>query len=134
MDNERDLSNSRNNAMYYNQMLREDRVKRGSNNKKQNSAPITFSSQKVDISDYIFVPEGYEGLFYTIYFFSIPYLIGAVFLFFFVAGGDYDNFMLLDKSAILVVWMIGYEIVATLLLISIFISFLRYDKKPKRRY
>ncbi len=133
MDKNRDLDNHRNNAMYYNQMLRENRVKKSSS-KKQNTALATFSSQKVYFSDYVFAVEGYESIFYTIYFLMIPYIVGAVFLFFFVAKGDYDNFMLLDTSAFLIVWMIGYEIVATLLLISIFISFLRYDKKPKIRY
>lgn len=133
MDDRRDLDNRRNNTMYYNQMLRENRV-RESSSKKQSSAPATFSSQKVDVSDYVFAPEGYEGIFYTIYFLMIPYLVGALFLLLFVAKGDYNNFMLLDMSAFLIVWMIGYEIVATLLLIAIFISFLRYEKNPKKRY
>jgi hypothetical protein len=133
MDSKRDLDNRRNNTMYYNQMLRENRV-RESTNKKEKSAPVSFSSQKVDFQDYVFAPDGYEGIFYTLYFLMIPYIVGAVFLFFFVAGADYDNFMLLEFSAFFIVWMMGYEIVAALLLISIFISFLRYEKKPKKRY
>lgn len=133
MDNKRDLDNRRNNTMYFNQMLRQNRV-RESVNKKEKSAPTSFGSQKVDFKEYVFAPEGYEGFFYTAYFLMIPYMVGALFLFFSVAGADYDNFMLLDISAFFIVWMIGYEIVATLLLISIFASFLRYEKKPKKRY
>ena len=133
MDSNRDLDNRRNNTMYYNQMLRENRV-RENRNKKEKTAPESFASQNVDFKDYVFAPDGYEGFFYTAYFLMIPYLVGAIFLFFFVAGADYDNFMLLEISAFFIVWMMGYEIVAALLLISIFISFLRYEKKPKRRY
>lgn len=133
MDSNRDLDNRRNNTMYYNQMLKENRV-RENRNKKEKSAPESFASQNVDLKDYVFAPDGYEGIFYTLYFLMIPYIVGAVFLFFFVAGADYDNFMLLEISAFFIVWMMGYEIVATLLLISIFFSFLRYEKKPKKRY
>lgn len=132
MDSKRDLDNHRNNTMYYNQMLKENRVK-NSTNKKEKNAPLSFSSQKVDFKDYVFAPDGYEGIFYTLYFLMIPYIVGTVFLFFFVAGADYDNFMLLEISAFFIVWMMGYEIVATLLLISIFFSFLRYEKKPKTK-
>lgn len=133
MDSKRDLDNRRNNTMYYNQMLKENRV-RGSVNKKQPPVSTSFGSQKVDFKDYVFAPEGYEGIFYTLYFLMIPYMVGAVFLFLFVAGADYNNFMLLEISAFFIVWMMGYEIVATLLLIAIFISFLRYEKKPKKRH
>ncbi|MFA7354263.1 MAG: hypothetical protein WCZ70_06535 [Sulfurimonadaceae bacterium] len=133
MDSKRDLDNHRNNTMYYNQMLKENRVKNSTNKKEKNNYD-SFGSQKVDFKDYVFAMEGYEEFFYTLYFLMIPYIVGAVFLFFFVAGGDYENFMLLEISAFFIVWMIGYEIVATLLLITIFISFLRYQKKPKKRH
>lgn len=132
MDKNRDSGNHRNNAMYYNQMLRENRTV--SSDRKQRVVSVSFSSQKVYASDYVFAVEGYEGIFYTLYFFTIPYIAGAIFLFLFIAKADYENFMLLDTSAFFIVWMIGYEIIATLLLIAIFISFLRYDKKPKKRY
>jgi small-conductance mechanosensitive channel len=91
----------------------------------------SFTSQEIDLSDYFFTIEGYEGFFYTLYLITIPYITGAVFLFFYVAKGDFSNFMLLDINAFFVVWLIGYEIVATFILIAILISFLRYDKKTK---
>lgn len=130
MDDKRDLDNHRNNMMYYNQMVRDGRAKKSSNVGRV-AAQASFSSQKVDFSDYLLAPSGYEGIFYTIYFLTIPYVLGATFLFFFIAKGNYGNFMLLDTTAFLIVWMIGYEIIASLLLIAIFISFLRYEKKPK---
>ncbi|MDD2653443.1 MAG: hypothetical protein PHX44_10400 [Sulfurimonas sp.] len=84
-------------------------------------------------SDYLLVIKGYEGIFYTFYFVAIPYLMGATFLFFAVAGGKFEHFMLLEFSAFLVVWMIGYEIVAALILIAILISFFKHDSKQGSR-
>ncbi len=133
MDNKRDLDNHRNNQMYYNQMLREKAYKQSREKSREVETKPSFASQKVDFSDHVFVIEGYEGIFYTIYFLTVPYISGAIFLFFFVAGGSYDNFMLLEMNAFLIVWLIGYEIVATLILIAIFISFLKYDRTPKKK-
>lgn len=135
MDRERDLNNQRNNTMYYNQITRENRIQ----NKKTLQSDVyntsSFAKRKIDFSDYLPVIEGYEGFFYTFYFVSIPYLTGAVFLFFVVAGGKFEHFMLLEFNAFLVVWMIGYEIVAALILLAILISFFKHDSGgQKRRY
>ena len=89
----------------------------------------SFGSQKVDINDYILSPEGWENVMFFIYFVSIPYLIGALFLFIFIAHGSVTNFFVLDISAFFVVWAIGYEVIAALLLAAIFISYLNYIKE-----
>ena len=131
MDRERDLDNRRNNAMDYNQLLRENQTK----NKTKNSSYETtsFAQKKVDFSDYLPVIVGYEGIFYTFYFIAIPYFIGAIFLFFVVAGGKFEHFMLLEFNAFLVVWMIGYEVVAALILIAILLSFFRHNETQNKR-
>ncbi|MEA1893048.1 MAG: hypothetical protein U9N33_10130 [Campylobacterota bacterium] len=113
------------NMIYYNQMLRADKKKKKIKKKKN----TTFAKQEVDLKDYLYVPEGYEFFVYTFYFLVIPYVTGVVFLFFTVAGADFSNFSLLDKSAFFIVWAIGYEIVATVILISILIMFLTYDEE-----
>jgi len=112
------------NMVYYNQLLRADKKVQS----KRISRNTSFTSQKVEISDYLYTPDDWEGFFYTLYFTFIPYIAGATFLFFTVAGGDYGNFKLLDMSAFLIVWIIGYEIVATFLLAVIFIAFLRFKR------
>lgn len=131
MDRERDLDNHRNNTMYYNQLVRENKTK--SKTQRSSYEATSFAQKKVDFSDYLPVIVGYEGIFYTFYFIAIPYLIGAVFLFFVVAGGKFEHFMLLDFNAFLVVWMIGYEVVAALILIAILISFFKHDSKQGSR-
>ncbi len=110
---ERDLDNHRNNVMYYNRILRDNKAK--SNEKRASYEATSFSQKKVDFSDHLPIIEGYEGAFYTFYFIAIPYFVGATFLFFAVAGGKFEHFMLLEFSAFLVVWMIGYEVVAALM-------------------
>ncbi|MDD5399943.1 MAG: hypothetical protein PHQ93_02005 [Sulfurimonas sp.] len=133
MDTKRDFDNNRNNLMYYNQMLRESEIKKNSK-RRHDIASTSFSSQEVEFSNYLLAPNGYEGIFYTIYFLTIPYAVGTVFLFFFIADASYGNFKLLDMSSFLIVWLMGYEIVATLLLIAIFLSFLRHDDKSKKKH
>lgn len=112
------------NMVYYNQILGADKKKKRTKRKKSQS----FAKKEVDFKDYLYVPEGLEPLVYAIYFVAIPYAIGAVFLFFTIAGADYVNFKLMNMSAFFIVWIIGYEIVATVLLIGILIAFLRYDE------
>ena len=118
MDHRRDLNNSRNNRMYYNQMQRQ--------NTKQ-KRPTTFASQEIKPSELVFVIEGLEAYFYTFYFIVVPYVVGVLFLFLAIAGGDFDNLVVMDLTAFFIVWAIGYEIVATISLIWIFVLFLKYD-------
>lgn len=132
MDYKDDVEVRKHNLMYYNQIV-EKKSKREPSEKSMVKAPTSFASKKVDFSDYLAAPEGYEAVVYPLYFLAIPYITGAIFLFFFVAGADFGNFKLLDTSAFLIVWMIGYEIVATLLLIGIFMAFLKHDDKPNNR-
>jgi cellulose synthase/poly-beta-1,6-N-acetylglucosamine synthase-like glycosyltransferase len=119
------------NMLYYNQMLMKERKAHHSShkvhNKSQKKKKQSFTSQKIDFKDFLFIPEGLATFFYLLYGIGIPYLVGAIFLFFFVAGGNYDNFQLLDLNAFLVIWMIGYEIVAVFSLIWILILYLQYD-------
>ncbi|MEA1919187.1 MAG: hypothetical protein U9N52_05055 [Campylobacterota bacterium] len=97
-----------------------DRLQKSRKNKDN------FGSQEVDVKDFIISPEGWEGIMFTFYFLSIPYITGIIFLFLFIARADMENFLVFDLTAFFVVWAIGYEIVASLILITIFISYLKY--------
>nr|WP_321268440.1 hypothetical protein [uncultured Sulfurimonas sp.] len=119
-----EFENEQHNMIYYNQILRADKKKKKAKKQKNSS----FSKKEINLKDYLYVVEGLEPLIYTLYFVCIPYIMGLIFLFFTIAGADFSNFKLLDVSAFFIVWAIGYEIVATLLLISIFVMYLKYDE------
>ena len=115
-----------------NRNLKKYRKKRVSNTLSNDTN--SFGSQKLDFSKMIFFPEDYVGLFVTFYIIVIPYIVGATFLFVTIAGTSLDNFMLLDMTKFFIVWAIGYEIVAGILLFSIFISFLKFNKQNSKQF
>ncbi len=123
----RDSNNSQYNSIYYNQLLR-------ASEKKKSSRPIEkdFASKNIDLSDYLIVLKNYESIFYTFYFLLIPYIVGFTFLFFYVAKGVQENFALLDLTAFLIIWAIGYEITGALILIAIFISYIKFLKNSHK--
>lgn len=131
--NER-IARSRN-MLYYDQLLknhpREDPHNKNSSQKAKPKKRVSFASKKVELRDFAPVPEGWEYFVYTFYAVAIPYILGAVFLFFAVAGADYGNFMLLNMSAFIIVWLIGYEILAVIMLLWILKLYLQYDEDEK---
>ena len=135
-DSTRDSNNRRNNTMYYNQMVRDSRVPQRKVHKTERVRAKSFGSQKVDFSNIVFAPEGYESVFYTVYFFTIPYIAGIIFLFLFIAGATFENFMLLDMNSFFIVWAIGYEVIAAMSLTYIaylYLTYLSEDSKKKKR-
>jgi len=94
--------------------------------KKSRKKRENFSSQEVDVKDYIISPEGWEGIMFTFYFLAIPYITGIVFLFLFIARADMESFLVFDLTSFFIVWAIGYEIVASILIVAIFIAYIRY--------
>ena len=134
MDNStRDNNNRRNNTMYYNQMVRDSRVPQRKIRKPERVRAKSFGSQKVDFSNIVFAPEGYESVFYTIYFFTIPYIAGIIFLFLFIAGATVENFMLLDMNSFFIVWAIGYEVIAAISLTYIAYLYITYVNEDRKR-
>ena len=115
------------NMLYYNQMIERDRKAQKSKKGKRRKHSNSFGSQKINLKDYIYIPEGIEYVAYFFYVICVPYITGAVFLFYSVAGGDFNNFELLSLDAFFIVWAIGYEISATLVLIYIVTLYIRYD-------
>ncbi|WP_309497227.1 hypothetical protein [Sulfurovum sp.] len=80
-----------------------------------------FSQQEVDLAETpLFFPEGFEKIFLTIYIISLPYIMGLLFLFFFVAEANVDRFLSINEgSSFFLTWAIGYEIIAALILLWI---------------
>lgn len=82
-----------------------------------------FAEQEVDFSSIFPMPQNFEKLFLTLYFILIPYTVGLLFLFLFVAGTDFESFITLDLAMIVAVWAIGYEVAAASALLVIFYMF-----------
>ena len=93
-----------------------------------------FSQQEVDFTQApLFFPEGYEKLFLTIYVLFLPYIAGLIFQFIYIAEADIDSFLSLNETASFIfTWLIGYEILATIILLYIIkmaISFTNENRK-----
>lgn len=90
--------------------------------------PSSYGQKEVDFSQILPMPEGFEKLFITIYLITIPYAVGLLFLFIFVAKGDFDSFISLDIAMFVAVWAIGYEIVAGFALVIIFYKMFKFNR------
>ena len=80
-----------------------------------------FSQKNVEFDDTpLFFPEGYENLFLLIYFVTLPYIAGFLFLFFYVSKASIDIFLsVYQQSSFILTWAIGYEIIAAIALLWI---------------
>ena len=127
MKSSQDKQHHKSNLMYFNQMIEEKGIKSGENKKNIIKKQNSFTSQKIDLRDYLLAPNGYESVVYPLYLIFIPYLTGAILLFFFVADASFENFKLIEFNNFIVVWLMGYELMATIVLLVILIAFLKYD-------
>lgn len=84
-----------------------------------------FFNKSFDYRDYVFSPEGYEGVVLSIYLITLPYLMGLMFLFIFVAEASYEYFLQFDLASFFIIWAIGYEVCAVLILAIIFLAWLK---------
>ncbi len=96
------------------------------NNRKRNDN--SFAQKEVDIKAFIIAPEGYEAFMFSIYFITIPYLVGLAFLYLFVAQASFSHFLNFKISSYFVIWMIGYEVVAVTILAMIAYAFAKSFK------
>ncbi len=132
MDSAIDYKMRQKNKAYYDYLSSSDQMVFTPLKKKEytniNAKAQSFGSQKVDFSDFALVPDGYESITYSLYFLLVPYLVGNIFLFLVISGASFSNYQLLDTSAFLIVWIIGYEIVATVALSWIAVLFFKYDE------
>ncbi len=103
-------------------------------NKRTKSQNIgnSFAQQKFDFSEtpFLFFPEGFEKIFLAIYFVSLPYIAGLLFLFFYVSNGKAEVFSSLNQeSSFILTWAVGYEILAVLALLYIAKSAISFAKE-----
>ena len=101
------------------------------NFQKRNSkrrTEVSFAQKEVDIKAFIIAPEGYEAFMFGVYFITIPYLAGLAFLYLFIAKASFSHFLNFKISSFFVIWMIGYEVVAVIILTLIAYAFVKSFK------
>ena len=94
----------------------------------------SFTKQEVKLQDTpLFFPEGFEKIFLAVYFVSLPYILGLLFLFFYIAEGKFEVFVSVNKeSPFIMTWAIGYEILATLIILWIIKSAINFTRNNAR--
>lgn len=117
------------NKAYYDFLSKENRTKDNNKNlkkrrvKKKNNS---FAQKEIHLSDLPIAPKGYESIFYALYILAIPYGFGLTFLSFVLSTSSANN-PFLTTDSFLIVWVIGYEVVAVISLIWITILFIKHD-------
>ena len=88
---------------------------------KHIKSPKNFSQKEVDLAQTpLFFPEGFEKIFLALYFVTLPYIAGLLFLFLYIAEGTPKMFSsLYEDSSFILTWAIGYEIIAALIMLWI---------------
>jgi hypothetical protein len=105
-----------------------------------------FLNQEIDYRNFVFAPEGYEGPMMFLYILTLPYLVGLSFLFLFIARASYEYFLEFNLASYFIIWAIGYEVTAVLIIIIIVLAWfnhyqnrfnrekLRQKNQAKKRY
>ena len=99
------------------------------------NAVTSFSKQKIDMEQApFFFPPGYENIFLAVYFLTLPYLMGILFLFFYIAKANGELFLsIYERSSYLFTWAIGYEVLAAMFFIFIIKLFIDSVKAEHAR-
>jgi hypothetical protein len=120
------MDNQRNRELYndpYMQeaiiIVNEQRELRKKKKPKENTKNREFLLKRRTLSD--FLPAGNEDISLITIFTLVPYLTGMVFVFFVIAEASFTKLISLSKyHSFPLIWAIGYEIVAGLLLLWFF--------------
>ncbi len=88
----------------------------------------SFFSQKVYLNDFINLPEGTLNILLFIAFVVIPYIAGIAFIFFLIANANFDTFENININDYLIYWTIGYELLASMLMILVIFSAIKFKK------
>lgn len=94
-----------------------------------------FAEQEVDLQKTpLFFPEGFENIFLAIYFITIPYITGILFLYLYASKGNTELFLSVnEQSSVIVTWAIGYEVLAVLTILYIIKMAISFStSKPKK--
>lgn len=110
-----------------------DSIKIRPHERKKFKSENSFGKKEVKLEDTpLFFPSGFEKIFLLIYFVSLPYIAGLLFLFIYVAKSKYEAFLqIVQDSPFIMTWAIGYEILATLILLYIIKMAIKFSIENK---
>lgn len=91
-----------------------------------------FFNQNLDYRDFVFAPDGYEAPFLVLYIMTIPYLAGILFLYLFIAEANFELFATFNLTSYLIIWAIGYEVLAVSILLVIIASAIQYYSQKRK--
>ena len=89
---------------------------------RSGSKAVQYMQQDVDLdrTPLLFFPPGKEMLFLGIYFITLPYIVGLLFLFFYISSMQVSIFQSIGMdTSIFLVWIIGYELIAVFVILYI---------------
>jgi len=106
-----------------------------SKEKRLRNEDLKFSQQEVDITkSFLYVPEGMENIFVGLYFIFLPFIAGVLFQYFYISDGKIEIFLsIYEKSMGILIWSIGYEILAAASLLYIIKLSLSFSTGKKKR-
>ena len=97
---------------------------------RQHGHAVRYMQQEVELQQtpLLFFPPGKEMLFLGIYFVTIPYIVGLLFLFFYISSMHVSVFQAIGMdTSIFLIWIVGYEIIATFILLYIIKNAVMYS-------
>ena len=88
----------------------------------------SFLGQKIVLHNYLNLPESLQNIIGLTLFMFVPYSIGLLFMFVIVAKISMETYEKINMNSFLLSWTIGYEIVASLVLLLIIKDALLFKK------
>jgi len=110
--------------------LNDEKIKSRKNKiEKINETQKSFLSKKIILSDYIYLPEELQNLFLLAIFITIPYIFGVFILLIVIGVEKFKEFIQFNFDIFMLIWTVGYESIAFLLLLAIIKSALTFQPK-----
>lgn len=106
----------------------EDRKYKELYKKEKENNEKNFMNQEFDITNYIHLSKEMANIVLLVGFVIIPYIVGIGFIFFIIAKANLNIFLGMNIKEYLIYWAIGYEVIATLLLVTIIKSAISFKK------
>ncbi len=111
--------------------LNEQRIlkrKKRIESKRKKEVKESYFSKKINLNQILDLPEGLQEIIFFIFFLLLPYSFGLIFAL--ITNLDIQCFNTNNFNDILFLWTIGYEFLATILIIFLIQQSLTYKTSP----